>query len=430
MNNYNSIPNKYNRLLILILMFSPLIGYITLGIFHKDFETTLTIFSYIGIFLILFYGNKKNPIKFPMYLWFYLLFIFYVYFSTFFMLDRDFKMIYLYKNRLVGAFNLLFIIENVFINRKYYHFIFKWSKIILVIAVLVIIVQQVYSSNFFMREDFIDPYAKKTGNEDRLLSIYSWATMLGNGLSFVPVYLIMVENLNKKKQNKKVLLWIVLGISYAVLTKSRWIMVNALMVFLVIIVTHKYKFRQFLKYLTIIPIIFLLSYITLNSIGINVEGIVKDRIFESDKKLDQSTASTRILAFSAFNKFYWKNAIFGKGNIKYGMGGTGKQDYELKKFLAGRSSQIHVGYLSLFYMYGAVGGIFFLLFIFLLLKKMYKDAKKTQIWSPFFGILGFAIANLTLVTFSFLEMGLIFAILSSKYYTKQHRELLKLTKAN
>ena len=42
---------------------------------------------------------------------------------------------------------------------------------------------------------------------------------------------------------------------------------------------------------------------------------------------------------------------------------TYKQEFKLRQFLKGRSSQIHVGYLSLFYLYGLIGGVFFISFL-------------------------------------------------------------------
>ncbi|MDY7394101.1 O-antigen ligase family protein [Aureibaculum sp. 2210JD6-5] len=275
----------------------------------------------------------------------------------------------------------------------------------------------------------VNENASETSNVERLHSIYSWVGYITNGLGFVPVFLLVVEDLNKRRQSKKVLFWILMGIIYSLLTKSRWIMVNTLMVFIVVLITQRYKFRQFLKYLIVIPLILLISYFTLNTIGVNAEGIVKERILENDKKkVSQKSAGTRLLAIQVFNKLYWKNAVFGKGSIKYGMGGTGKQDYELQKALARKSSQLHVGYLSLLYMYGFVGGSLFLIFLFLFLKKLYLNAKRTSSWAPFFGIMGFAVANLTLVTFSVFEMGLIFAVLADKYFIEQKKSNLILKK--
>jgi hypothetical protein len=98
------------------------------------------------------------------------------------------------------------------------------------------------------------------------------------------------------------------------------------------------------------------------------------------------------------------------------MGGTGEQDYKLRSFLKGHSSQIHVGYLSLFYLYGIVGGILFMIFLFKLLTKLYRESKQTTYWGPYLGVLGFAVANLTLVTFTFFEVGLIVSMIMHKYY--------------
>ncbi|WP_157972901.1 O-antigen ligase family protein [Aureibaculum luteum] len=394
-----------------------------------DFNSTLTVLTYIGVFLILIYGNKSNPIKFPTYLLFYLLFILYVYHSAFYQLNREFKIAYLYKNALIGAFNLLFIIENLSINKKYFEYLFKISKKIIILAVITILIQQAYSANFFLREDMVDENTSGTSNVERLHSIYSWVGSLTNGLGFVPIFLLVVEDLNKRKHSKRVLLWILLGVVYSLLTKSRWIMVNTLMVFIVVLITHHDKFNEFLKYLFVIPFILIISYFTLNAIGVNAEGIVNERVLEKGKsKVSEKSAGTRLLAIQVFNKLYWKNAVFGKGDIKYGMGGTGRQDYELRNALARKSSQLHVGYLSLFYMYGFVGGILFLSFLFFFLRKMYRNAKNTAHWAPFIAILGFAVANLTLVTFSLLELGLLFAVLADKYFVEQKKSNLMLKK--
>lgn len=400
-------------------MLSPFIAYVSYEFMKIDFKTSFTVLTYLGTMLIILFSNKNNPIKFPKYLFFYLLFIFYVYYSEFFFLDRDFNFKYLVSNHLIGSFNLLFIVENISISKKYYNFLFKTSKIIIILAVLVIFIQQTFDLKFFVRHDLAAEMERIGDNKSRLMSIYSYTGLLANGLSFVPIYLLIVEDLQLKNKRKKVFIWIIVGIFYAVLTKSRWILLNFFMVFFVLLLSNEYKIKSLLTYLVLVPIILLASYITLNIAGVNAEGILKERILESDKAdISQTSAGTRILAVQIFNNLYWKNSIFGVGDSKYGMGSNdrSKWNYELRNALRGRSSQIHVGYLSLFYIFGLVGGIFFLAFLILLLKGLYEGAKMTHFWSPFFGVLGFAAANLTLVTYSFFEMGLIFAVLANKYF--------------
>ena len=55
----------------------------------------------------------------------------------------------------------------------------------------------------------------------------------------------------------------------------------------------------------------------------------------------------------------------------------------------------------------------------MLLKRLYKDAKVTKVWAPFLGFLGFAIANLTLVTFEFFYMGFIIVLVANRYYIQK-----------
>lgn len=414
----DNIAFQYNRLLIILITLSPICGYVTLKFANMDFFTVMQFFSFLGIILLLVFRSNSNPIKFPRYLLFYLLFVLYIYYSTFIQLDRDFKFKYIYLDRMIGAFNFLFIIENVPISKKQFQFMIAVSWKILIVAVLVIIIQQVYNPIFAVNPDFRRlKFIQETDKNERILmSIYSWiGALLTVGFSFVPILILIVEDLQKKK--KKLFVWILMGIIFALLSKARWIMLNTLLVFAILIIPYRNKLYRFVKYLILLPIIFLFSFIVLDKVGVDVKGIVVERILESDKKnMSQKSAGTRLLAIEAFNRFFWDQPFFGRGSVKYGLGGTGKQDYKLHSFLRGRSSQMHVGYLSLLYMYGLVGGSLFLIALYLLLRRLYKNAKLTGIWAPFLGFLGVAIANLTLVMFSFYEMGLLVVLAADKYY--------------
>jgi len=195
--------------------------------------------------------------------------------------------------------------------------------------------------------------------------------------------------------------------------------------FVILIANQRHKVREFTKYAILVPVIAIGSLILLDSVGINATKIVNDRILESDKKnINKTSAGTRVLAFKAFNALFWDSPFFGVGSIKYGMGGTGQQDYKLRSFLKGRSAQMHVGYVSLLYMYGLVGAFFFNGFLYLILRRLYRNAKKTRVWAPFLGFLGLAIGNLTLVTFSVFEMGLLIILVADRYYMN-HANIIK-----
>lgn len=380
------------------------------------FARVMQLLSWVGVVLIFIFKPKRKVILFPKYLIFYLLFILYVFFSTFYLLEREFKFKYLFSLSLIGGFNMMLIIENIPIDKNQFKFIVRWSKVILFVAFFVILTQQVVDRTIFLNETNYEDVAKgASGTKDKLHSIFSWLNPLASGFGFVPIFLVVFELIYRNKRG--VIFWVSMGLIYALLTKSRWTMLNMLLVFVFFFLNNKNNLFQLMKTVIVSTVISIIIFSFSEYVGLDVKGIVNDKIFESDKKsFSQKSASTRLLAFTAFNKFYWDNPILGKGNIKYGMGGTHEQDYKLKRFLKGRSSQIHVGYLSLFYMYGLIGGFLFLSFLFLLIIRLFKNAKETSMWGPFLGFLGFAIANLTLVSFTVFQMGFILVLTIDKYY--------------
>lgn len=424
----DSVANKYNRFLITLIAIAPFLAYFTLTYLNMDFRRLMQFLSFIGVFLVLIFKPIDKSVKIPSYLIYYLLFIIYVFYSDLIRLNRDFKIDYLFSNRLIGGFNFMLIIENLFITKKHYKFIINISKKVLIIAFFVIVYQQVVNNNFFMRPGIVNEDMVSNDNVGRLYSIYSWiGWIVSCGLSFVPIFIIVLEEVSKKKKNIQI--WLLMGIIFAFLTKQRWLMINFSLVIFLFFINYEHKQIRFIKLSLFLPIIFVVSFSLLDFVGIDATGIVKERILETDKKkLGQKSASTRLLAFSAFNKFYWDNPITGVGNIKYGMGAplNNKQEFKLRQFLKGRSSQIHVGYLSLFYLYGLIGGIFFMSFLFNLFRKLFRNANKTTYWGPFLGILGFAIDNWLDVNFQLFEMGLIIALFADKYYSDVYNSMKKI----
>ena len=140
-------------------------------------------------------------------------------------------------------------------------------------------------------------------------------------------------------------------------------------------------------------------FIGLKAINVNVDQIVYERILEQNEGgMLHGSAGTRLLAFEIFGKVFPQHPLFGKGKF-FRAGGT--NDIELQQLLGGRSYQIHVGYLSLLYYYGIIGGGFYLLFMISLAKKLYRDAKLTNMWAPFLCWLMYVVNNMTDVMFSF-----------------------------
>lgn len=406
----------------------PFVNFFIFELVGTDYMKILQILSFLGSILILAQGTKSNKVRLPWYLLFYLLFIIYTFYSSFVLLDRPFKFDYLFSNRTVGGFFLMFIIENTYFSNSYYKKIFKLSKLILIVAVIVILIQQTVNKNFFVSPNVLEVFENDgdgvSSNEDRLYSIYSWLGPLAMGFCFSPILFLVVEDYLKKKNDLKVYIWLLLGIIFAFLTKHRWVMLNTFVVFCLLFIYYKKDIPLLFKKIITLILIIGFTYTTLNAVGVNAEGIVKDRILEGggNKSLSQKSASTRILAFTAFGKLFMKRPFLGAGDYKYGMGGAGKNRYELKQILGRKSSQIHVGYLALLYRFGLLGGSMFLLFLISVLRRLYRNAKKHGHYACFFGMTAMLLANLTLVYFSMYELGLLIALLADKYFRDRYSE--------
>ena len=419
--------SKYNRLLIVFYTISPLTSYIFVEILNIETNFISIVLSILGVILFFVLNDKSRRIRIPTYLIFYFLFTLYLFFSAFVLHDKDFKISYIYGSSYIGAVCLLFIIENMVITKKYYDIIFKISKYTLILAFFVILYQELVNPTFWMytyRE--VDQTVYLDRSEYRLKSIFSYLGYNSFGLIFLPMLLWIIESLDRKKKN--VMKWVLVGLIYVFIAKARWLMVNSITIFVLLVLKRKYKIFQSVKYGFYLILFLFLGYSTLNLVNIDVDEIIEKRILESDKGSRSSSAGTRLFAFEVFGKVFWDEPVFGAGDQKYGMGGTGQHNYNLRKLLGKRTAQIHVGYLSLFYKFGLVGGFFFVGFIISLIKSLYKTAKNKNVWTPFLAVLGFALINLTQVNFSFFEVGLIIVLFVNRYYIQPQSAVNKIEK--
>ena len=420
----DNIAFKYSRLLIIFISFAPIVSIILTSAINTNF--IIIILSFLGVVLLLVINGKKIEIRIPTYLIFYSLFTLYLYFSAFVLFDNEFKIKHIYQSPYIGVICLLFIIENIPISKKFYNTIFNINKNILIVAFLVILIQGLVNPNFLMYNyRDVDPMLILDKSQFRLKSIYSHIGYNSFGLIFLPILLWVIESLDRRKKN--VLLWVLMGLIYVFMAKARWLMVNSMTIFVILIVKRKYKLIQIGKYGLYLIMLLFLGYNMLNLVNIDVNEIVEKRILESDRG-GTTSAETRLFAFTVFDKVFWDEPLFGAGSKKYGMVGTGQHDYKLRKLLGRRTAQIHVGYLSVFYRFGLIGGFFFVGFIISLIKSLYKTAKNKNVWTPFLAVLGFALINLTQVNFSFFEVGLIIVLFVNRYYNQPQSAVNKIEK--
>ena len=162
----------------------------------------------------------------------------------------------------------------------------------------------------------------------------------------------------------------------------------------------KNKWRTALIIGVTVPVVLVLLAIGLSLVGFDVEGYVEQRLLAN-------SASTRLLAFEIFQKFFGRNPWFGSGV---------HLSNEVIVALAGRSSQIHVGYLAHLYSYGIIGSFLVFGFWLLIFIRFRRTALRTAYWGSVVGILVFLWANVTLVTYQIFTYGIMMSFLFDRYY--------------
>jgi hypothetical protein len=311
-------------------------------------------------------------------------------------------------------------IKEIRINLKLIH---RLLAFILIISALTSIIQQ-FNPQFFINPDYLKAWMETqegglfAAEELRSPSIYSWSGSQALGFVFIPFIAIVANNYLIINKKRLALAFLFLGLMVTILSKSRWAMVNSILLYGMILnytkgaIISKYKV-VLIVILTLVGVYFILGFF-----GINVDKLLADRILETSKGgLTQGTGSSRIFAFKIFFKLFPENPIFGVGLQK---------TPELLKELAGRSSQIHVGYLSLLYYYGLLGGFFYFGFIFYLTKLLYSNSKIHGFFSPLYSWIGFLMANLTLFYLIPFEAGILLILLLDKYYITCYRRGIRL----
>lgn len=397
--------------IILGLVLDPFLNFILyniIGFGYRYIGNLLTILLVIKLFIL-----KGNSLIIPKYIKLYFIFLIYTtIIDSIFVEDYNTQVII---KRFYGfSWPPLFYFvafENINLSQKQYLNILKLIKLTLIAAIVVIIFQMTVDHNFFVRPSYMERWwdGVQSVSTRRLPSIYSWSGYLDTGLTFIPFLTLYISYLFLKKDDEiKIWIWFAGGFIFSFLTLARATMLNMVVIIFMVFVYKKIKLHIAFRYMIIVVILIFLSFEFLNVIGVSVDSIISIRVLEQDKEqFEEKSASTRVLAFQLFPELFKKSPIYGVGS---------QMTHELKMDLKGRSSQLHVGYLSLLYYYGIIGGILYFLFIFNLMKRIYQNSKKTKYWGPFFGWLSFLIANLTLNCFHPTQAGLMVSLIFSKFF--------------
>jgi hypothetical protein len=415
-----SISYLFNCMIIGLFSIGPFVGYFLKNSLNSGFSYVMLFLCTIGLFLLF---ADRLYLRIPWYIILLLCFLVYTFISDIVIVNLSIDIKYFYSNLLLGSVLIFLIIENTNISENFFNAIFKLNHIVLFLAFVVIIIQQFSIRTFFVDPEFYHSVLSESYSDSRLSSIYSWFGNVNSiGLCFFPILGLTIAH-HLKNNYKGIFYLFFIGAVVAFFSKSRFNMVNYLVLFLLLPIYRGWQIGAFFKYLIVITGAVITLYFGSKAVGLNTDKIVNERILEKQRGgMLSGSAGTRILAFQLFNKLYFEHPIFGKGYFHRSEKG-GSKDYELARALRGRSSQIHVGYLSLLYYYGLIGGLIYLLFLISISKETYRVAKKTMQWGPFFAILQFVLTNLTGVVFDLFIMGIVMAMFYHKYYSQTESKL-------
>lgn len=401
---------KANNFIIGTLPYAFLIGFMFASSFGLSYYYSLGSVCFLLFVFNVFFLSSFKVAKYSFYL---LSFGLYVIFSNIFIANNNVTFYSeVVKNPYLHAFFIINIIENTRFEKKTINSWFIVFKVTIWISLIVIFIQQFYETNFLVYESGVLNFDQSnvSHSEVRLASIYSFTSTSDLIFYFVPISFFVIQNELFRGKYSWAFIYLSVLITVVVLSKARTGMIAALPV-LLIVRTHftrmsKYSFLTSYSFLFAIVAVIFISFTYVKFFN----QVLEDRILESSKgDIENRSLYTRYLALEAFAKFYPEKPFLGVGNTKYSIGGTGKWERGLDNFLGKRSSQIHIGILSLFYLYGFFGALLYLIFYFKAAKKMYHIANRYHFQAVFWSFMVLPLANLGMVSFNLLGSGLLLA---------------------
>lgn len=388
--------------MLYMLLLSPFLGYaysVWFGL-PKTITHFFTFFSFgIGFIFIL---TKKHT-NIPLWAKFLLIFALYeLIWSLIIDSDKHFLTVIFYQIRDFAVFFLMIMIYSTSFSDKFINRSIVIMKLIVILAALVSVLQ-VFNTEFLNPQAYVgeDLHAEENMYTFRRISIFGFVHPGSLGLAFVPLLSVLVGYL-LYTNNKYYIFYLFLGIMVAFLSNTRYIIIGSIIITLQIVAYNKSRIRGYTRYFIVFGILMLLALATLDYLGYDFKEWFKQRLMVEGN----IQGTTRYKAIGNFFRFFPQKPIFG----------TGTMTDEIKEASrAVGSSQIHVGYLAMLVYYGLVGCFFLFGSWFLLIKRLYKTARKTNYWGSFFGFVtflwSFTTMNLAFILFS----GIIFSMVFDKY---------------
>ena len=356
----------------------------------------------ISMILFLFLFTQKK-IHIPPYI--YPLILFAAYYSIWDFFNGRYEQFgiikLIFKNYPLHILAVLLIIENINFDKKFIKNLLTGFKILIILSFIFTLIQVIYNPFFFTTEQASAFDLAYEVFDIRNTSIWAFLSPLDVGLSFLPMLAIVLGYTIDRKMYKQFLFFLGIGALVAVFTNSRWTILNMMVLLLPLLFLIKGKrIKTFL--ITGLGLIIVITIVNnlFSFLGFDLSAYFEGRILSN-------TAESRLLAIDLFKEFFPKNPFFGSGI---------RVDLDLSRALAGRSSQIHVGYLSSLYEFGLVGSIFLFSFWLQLFRRLFNNSKIHKQYFLIFGFACFLLSNLTLVEYSIFHIGLLLIIIFDRFY--------------
>lgn len=392
--------------LLSLFIFSPLLYFLFIISTGLTFTIVLRFFSiFVGLIFILKYSAKLN---FPNYLYFIIIFFIYRLLWLYFGEDQVqislFK--YFFRSNELATFFILLIVINTVYTQKFIKITVLFFKIIVIFSAIVSIVQVVQPDflniRYYQNTDDWNLASQYDIYRVRRTSIFGFNGPNALGLSFIPLLSVLIGHMLMMRE-RNIWFFLILGGIVAGLSNTRYVMVGFLIVLVQILVASRMKLTGAFKYSIISIFSIIAVYYTITLLGYKIFDWIDTRLLVEGSL----TETSRYKSLSTFNMFFPQNPLFGTGHMT---------DAIISASMAIGSSHIHVGYLSHLVVYGIIGCFFLFGYWFMITRSFFINAKRTNYWGAFFGMLIFLWSFATMSESSIFFQGLIFAFVFDKYY--------------
>lgn len=395
--------------LIFSLLLSPIISYVLIR--HLKFpKPYYFVFSFIILIFSVFFFREVKILYAPKFLFLFFCYsIMRAYYHIIYIeRDKFWLTNYYYIILFISTFLLIIIVYNVTYSKVFIDRTVKFLKILIFGSVIISIIQ-VFDYSFLNVWKFED--LQKYESSLYLLrrfALFGFSDPNDIGLSFVPMMAVFFSHIMIEKARYINLYLLLVGV-ISFLSNTRYVMLGFLILLIQVIYTNSSKLNTRFKTFFSIIIVVATILLILNNLGYDFEEFQDKRLFREGSIEETS----RYKAISNFIKFFPENPFWGTG--------VHLTDEIRKASHKIGSSQIHVAYLSHLVSYGIFGSFLLFGFWFYLSLYFYRNAKKTGFWGSFFAMMIYLMAQLTLVYYSFLLTGMIFALIFDKYYMDSYK---------